>query len=153
MQSACVQYASFCIGDQQYAVDINCVQEIKGWSKTTVLPNQPEHVLGILNLRGVVLPIFDLRRRFDLGMTEPTNGHVVMVVSLHHRTVGLLVDAVSDILSVNSNQIRPLPQITSGSSTEFMVGIIDGANGMVVILALDKLFSIPSVGGAAQIAN
>ena len=94
------QFISFAIGDDQYGVDIMAVREIKGWSDITHLPKQPEYVRGVLNLRGVMVPIIDLRCRFGQGMTEATPLHIVIIVQIEHQQVGLLADRVLDIVSV-----------------------------------------------------
>src|SRR5205807_8689275 len=94
-----VQFISFAIGDDQYGVDIMAVREIKGWSEITHLPKQPEYVRGVLNLRGVIVPIIDLRCRFGQGLTEATALHIVIIVQIASRQVGLLADRVLDIVS------------------------------------------------------
>lgn len=134
------QFTTFRIGSEEYAIDIMSVREIKGWTDTTVLPNQPKFVLGVLNLRGTIVPIFDLRCRFGLGLTKATGTHVIIIANVKDRTIGLLVDAVSDILTVGADQIRPVPEIDRGASAEFMSGIINVNDSMVVILSLEKLF-------------
>lgn len=92
-----VQFISFAIGDDQYGVDIMAVREIKEWTEITHLPKQPEYVRGVLNLRGVIVPIIDLRCRFGQGLTEATPLHVIIIVQIEHQLVGLLADRVSDI--------------------------------------------------------
>src|SRR6267142_2631945 len=109
------QVISFAIGDDQYGVDIMAVREIKGWSEITHLPKQPEYVRGVLNLRGVIVPIIDLRCRFGQGKTEATPLHVVIVVQVGARLIGLLADRVLDILSFEANQVQPVPQIARSS--------------------------------------
>lgn len=135
------QFISFRIAEEEYAIDIMAVREIKGWTSTTAIPNQPKFVLGVLNLRGIIVPIFDLRCRFGMGLTDTTKTHVVIVVSLQDRMMGLLVDAVSDILTVDSNEIRPVPEMAHSVSTEFLTGIIAVKDNMVVLLSLEHLFS------------
>src|SRR5438270_13558132 len=93
------KFVSFAIGDDQYGVDIMAVREIKGWAEITHLPKQPDYVRGVLNLRGVMVPIIDLRCRFGQGMTEATALHVVIVVQVEFRLIGLLADRVLDILA------------------------------------------------------
>jgi purine-binding chemotaxis protein CheW len=146
------QFTSFRIGNEEYAIDIMSVREIKGWTETTVLPNQPKFVLGVLNLRGTIVPIFDLRCRFGLGLTKATPTHVIIIATLHERTIGLLVDAVSDILTVMPDQIRPVPEIDRGASAEFMSGIINVNDSMVVILSLEKLFGRNAVSAVEEMA-
>jgi purine-binding chemotaxis protein CheW len=134
------QFISFRIGEEEFAIDIMAVREIKGWTETTVLPNQPEYLLGILNLRGLIVPIFDLRCRFGMGLTTATRAHVVIIVSVMERTVGLLVDAVSDILTVQGSEIRPIPDMERTGSARFLSGIITRNENMVVVLSLEALF-------------
>ena len=147
-----VQFISFRIGEEEFAIDIMAVREIKGWTETTVLPNQPEFLLGILNLRGLIVPIFDLRCRFGMGLTTATRAHVVIIVSVLDRTVGLLVDAVSDILTVRSAEIRPIPDMERAGGTRFLEGIITRADSMVVVLSLEALFDKVALTISAALA-
>jgi purine-binding chemotaxis protein CheW len=133
------QFISFKIGDEGYAIDIMAVREIKGWTETTPLPNQPSYILGVMNLRGIIVPVYDLRCRFGMGLTEASRSHAIIIVSAQDRMAGLLVDAVSDILTVDSNEICPVPEVECGSSSDFLSGIIPVNETMVVILALDQL--------------
>ena len=105
------QFITFTLDAQEYGVDIMRVREIKGWTETTALPQAPSYVRGVINLRGIIVPILDLRARFGMGATEPTRMHVVIIVITGTRTTGLLVDAVSDIISVEPETIRPVPQM------------------------------------------
>src|ERR1700748_3336658 len=100
-----IQAVSFAIENEQYGVDIMAVREIKGWSEITHLPKQPEYVRGVLNLRGVIVPIIDLRCRFGQGMTEATALHIVIIVQIASRQVGLLADRVLDIVSFETTQV------------------------------------------------
>src|SRR5271157_4702862 len=95
------QFISFKIGSEEYAIDIMAVREIKGWTETTALPNQPDYILGVMNLRGIIVPVYDLRCRFGMGLTEASRSHVVIIVAARDRMAGLLVDAVSDILTID----------------------------------------------------
>ncbi len=135
------QFISFKIGGEEYAIDIMAVREIKGWTETTTLPNQAQHILGVMNLRGTIVPVFDLRCRFGMGLTEATRSHVVIIVAVQDRIVGLLVDAVSDILTIDSSEIRPVPEMDRGVATDFLSGIVSVNESMVVILSLEELFS------------
>ena len=139
--SPTLQFISFRIGEEEYAIDIMAVREIKGWTDTTTLPNQPDYLLGVLNLRGTIVPIYDLRCRFGMGLTKATPSHVVIIASVLDRTVGLLVDAVSDILTVNASEIRPVPEMDRSAEIEFLNGIISIGDSMVVLLSLQSLFS------------
>ena len=135
-----MQFISFRVGTEDYAVDILAVREIKGWTRTTVLPNQPDYVRGVLNLRGAIVPVFDLRCRFGQGETEATEKHVVIIVSVAERLIGLLVDQVSDILSVQPESVGPVPEMEPGRAQAFLEGIITVNDSMVVLLSLNSLF-------------
>jgi purine-binding chemotaxis protein CheW len=147
-----LQFISFRVGDQEFAIDIMAVREIKGWTDTTTLPNQQEYLLGVLNLRGTIVPIYDLRCRFGMGLTTATSSHVVIIVSVLDRTIGLLVDAVSDILTVNPADIRPVPEMDRTVSTDYLTGLINVGDTMVVLLSLETLFTSSPIEGTAAIA-
>ena len=135
-----VQFISFRIGEEEFAIDIMAVREIKGWTETTVLPNQPDYLLGVLNLRGLIVPIFDLRCRFGMGLTTATRAHVVIIVSVMDRTVGLLVDAVSDILTVTDENMQPTPDIANEAAKAYARGILAIEGRMICLIELDALF-------------
>jgi len=135
------QFVSFTVGHEEYAVDIMQVREIKGWTEVTVLPNQPPYMRGVLNLRGLIVPIVDLRCRFGEKRTEATASHVVVIVSLGDRIIGVLVDKVSDILTVNTRDIRDVPDMESRDVQDFLVGIVTAHERMVAILAIDRLIN------------
>jgi len=136
------QVISFAIGDDQYGVDIMAVREIKGWSEITHLPKQPEYVRGVLNLRGVIVPIIDLRCRFGQGLTEATALHIVIIVQTASRQVGLLADRVLDIVSFETNQVQPVPRVANGSRVGFLSGLVTTDNGMIAVIDLANLLSI-----------
>ena len=133
------QYVSFTAGAEQYAVDIMSVREIKGWTEVTSLPNQPEYVRGVLNLRGAVLPIIDLQCRLGGGLTETTQRHVIVIVAVQDRQVGLLVDAVSDILDVSDEKIQPVPETQSREDARVFAGFLTDEEQMVAMLDLERL--------------
>ncbi|ADP71759.1 CheW protein [Rhodomicrobium vannielii ATCC 17100] len=134
------QFISFSIGGEEYAIDITAVREIRGWSGTTSLPNQPDYVLGVMNLRGTIIPVYDLKLRFGTGATEAAKSKIVIIVAIRDRTVGLLVDAVSDILTIETSEIRPVPEMDRGVVAEFLSGIVSVDGTMVVVLSLEHLF-------------
>jgi purine-binding chemotaxis protein CheW len=135
------QFMTFTLGAEEYGIDIMVVREIKGWSETTTIPNAPPHVRGVINLRGVVVPIFDLRARFGMGHTEPTKMHVVIIVSADARTVGLLVDTVSDIISVKKDDIRPVPEMGLSIDDNLLAGLVTSRERMVTLVSLQGLFA------------
>src|SRR5437660_7691397 len=119
-----VQFISFAIGDDQYGVDIMAVREIKGWSQITPLPRQPDYMRGVLNLRGIMVPIIDLRCRFAQGVTEATPLHVVIVVQIGPRHVGLLADRVLDIVATNASELQPAPRVDANARADFLFGLL-----------------------------
>lgn len=135
------QFLTFRVRDGEYGVDIMRVREIRGWTEATRMPHSAEYIRGVINLRGVVIPIFDLRCRFGQGNTEATEKHVVIVMAIGQRTVGVLVDAVSDILSVAGSEIKEAPN--SGEATideAYISGLISAEDKMVVLLDVEHLF-------------
>jgi purine-binding chemotaxis protein CheW len=142
------QFISFAIADDQYGVDIMAVREIKGWSQITHLPRQPDYMRGVLNLRGVMVPIVDLRCRFGQGMTEATPLHIVIVVQIGTRHVGILADRVLDIVAANAGQIQPVPRVGESSRADFLSGLMTIETGMIALIDLTHLLSISVAEGA-----
>src|SRR5229473_1009490 len=142
------QFVSFAIGDDQYGVDIMAVREIKGWSQVTHLPGQPDYMRGVLNLRGVMVPIIDLRCRFGQGMTEATPLHIVIVVQIEGRHVGMLADRVLDIVSIEASQIQPVPRVAQASRVNFLSGLVTIETGMIALIDLSPLLSVSTTDGA-----
>jgi purine-binding chemotaxis protein CheW len=130
---------SFRIGDQEFCVDIMSVREIRGWVAATPLPRSPSYVKGVINLRGAVLPIIDLGARLGLKTTEPTARHVIMVVNLGARTIGLLVDAVSDIINLTDDAVQPTPDVASEQVKMFVKGLFSVEDRLVSLIALDRV--------------
>ena len=133
---------AFRIGAQEFCVDIMSVREIRCWTPTTTLPHTPNFVRGVINLRGFVLPIIDLASRFGFPPTEPTAQHVIIVTQIANRTVGLLVDAVSDILTVTDDLVQPTPDIVSDMVETFVRGVFLVDGRMISLVALDDI--VPS---------
>jgi len=141
-----VQFISFAIGDDQYGVDIMAVREIKGWSEISHLPKQPDYVRGVLNLRGVIVPIIDLRCRFGQGMTAATVMHVVIIVQMEDRLVGLLADRVSDIISVDPAKIKAVPKVAQSARLDFLSGIVTIEDALIALIELSNLLAQPEAG-------
>jgi purine-binding chemotaxis protein CheW len=136
-----VEFISFSIGAEQYGVDIMAVREIKGWSEITHLPKQPDYVRGVLNLRGIMVPIIDLRCRFGQGMTEASALHVVIVVQVESRLIGLLADRVLDILAFEASQVQAVPHVAHSSSVDFLSGLITIDGAMIALVDLPNLLA------------
>ncbi|HEY6258968.1 MAG TPA: chemotaxis protein CheW [Xanthobacteraceae bacterium] len=136
------QFVSFAIGEEQYGVDIMAVREIKGWTAITHLPKQPDYVRGVLNLRGVMVPIIDLRCRFAQGLTESTPMHIVIVVQIGAKSVGLLADRVLDIVSLDAGQIQPVPRVAANAQLEFLFGLVTIEGQMIALVDLPNLLAL-----------
>lgn len=134
------QFITFTVGEEEYGINIMLVREIKAWTATTRLPNTPDYMRGVINLRGAVVPIFDLRGRFNLGLADPTKNHVVIILNVNNRTVGILVDRVSDILTVEQSAIQPPPHLTGDVQSRVITGLVTAKGHMVMILAPEELF-------------
>lgn len=144
------QLITFQLGEQILGVDIMAIREIRAWSPATPLPNVPAFVRGVVNLRGVVLPVLDLRRRLGWGATEPTPRHVIIVVSVGEQLHGLIVDAVNDIVALNPDEMQPLPDVGEAEPS-FLEGLVTVDDRMITIVALDRLVD-PAPPSAAMAA-
>jgi len=130
---------SFRIGEQEYCVDIMAVREIRGWTPSTPLPQTPGYIRGVINLRGAVLPVMDLAARMGLPPVEPSARSVIIVVKVYDRLVGLLVDAVSDILSITDDVIQPPPDVACDRVRSFVRGLFSMDGRMISQIALDRI--------------
>lgn len=130
---------SFRIGAQEFCVDIMAVREIRGWTVATALPKSPSFVRGVINLRGAVLPIVDLAARLGFDATQATDRHVIIVAQIGGQTVGLLVDAVSDILSITDDVIQPTPDVASEVAKTFVRGLLAVDGRMISLVGLDHI--------------
>lgn len=137
------QVLTFTLGSETYGVDILRVQEIRGWTPVTHIPQSPPHVLGVLNLRGSIVPIIDLRMRFSLEQAQYTAVTVIIVLSVQsasgRRDFGVVVDGVSDVVDMNDANIKPAPDLGGQVNTEFIRGLAPVSDTMVMLLDIDRL--------------
>lgn len=131
---------AFRIGDQEFCVNIMSVREIRGWTPATAMPHSPAYMIGVINLRGAVLPIIDLAARLGMKPADPTARHVIIVAQVRRKVVGLLVNAVSDILTVTEDNIQPTPEISSDLERQFARGILAIEKRMICLIELEALF-------------
>lgn len=140
------QYLTFLLAGEEYGVDILRVQEIKGWDRVTPIPNTNEYVLGVINLRGAVVPIIDLRLRFRMEQVEYTKTTVVMVLKVQcgngERTMGFVVDAVSDVYSVGDDQLQPPPELGRSGDAHFVKSLATVEGKMIILLDIDQLVDL-----------
>ncbi|MGD0722651.1 MAG: chemotaxis protein CheW [Roseiarcus sp.] len=136
-----IELMAFRIGAQEFCIDIGSVREIRGWTPATALPHSPEFVRGVINLRGAVLPIVDLAARLGLESVDPTSRHVIIVAQVGRQIIGLLVDAVSEILTVGDGTVQPTPDVASEMARRFVRGVLAINGRMISLVALDDIFS------------
>lgn len=143
------QYLTFIMSTEEYGVDILRVNEIRGWEKTTPLPNSVSYVKGVINLRGAIVPIIDLRERFGIQNLEYGQTTVVIVVQVEskqgERIMGIVVDAVSDVYSVSDDQKKPAPEVAGNGSSSFISGLVSVNEKMVILLDIDHLLGIDDI--------
>jgi len=136
------QYITFIANSQEFASSIMAIREIRGWTDTTSLPHVPDYIRGVINLRGMVVPVIDLKARLGLGLTDATIKHVIIVINTGTRITGLLVDAVSDIITLSDADIQPPPEIVSSSQDHCVSGIAVRDGRMVTLLTMDDLIAV-----------
>ncbi len=134
-----LELVAFRVGDQDFCLDIRFVREIRGWTPATVLPHAPDFVLGVINLRGSMVPIVDLARRLGLGATRPGDRHVIVIAVIGQQTVGFLVDSVADIIGIAPSAIQATPEVTSQSSIRFIQGVIALENRMLRLIDISSI--------------
>ena len=140
------QYLSFMLADEEYGVDILRVQEIKGWEGVTPIPNMPDYILGVINLRGTVVPIVDLRRYLNLESVSFDKTTVVIVVRVsgedqRERAMGIVVDAVTEVHNIAKADLKPAPEFSGAVNTESIKGLVTRADRMLIMLDIDHLMN------------
>jgi purine-binding chemotaxis protein CheW len=140
------QYLTFLLADEQYAVDILCVEEIRSWENPTRIPNSPHYIKGVINMRGIIVPIVDLRMKFNIGEPIYSETTVVIVLTVETdektRTIGFVVDAVSDVLNVETNEIKPAPAFGGCVPQNYLDGLVNVGESVVTILNVKALHAI-----------
>jgi purine-binding chemotaxis protein CheW len=138
-ESGKLELITFSIGDQDFCMDIMLIREIRGWTNVTMLPHSPSDVLGVMNLRGAVVPIVDLSARLGLGRCKPEARNVIIIAMMGHQTVGFLVTAVSDIVGASPSEIQSMPQVGGMQPSDFVEGIIASRNRTLRVLNINAL--------------
>ena len=131
---------SFRLGDQDFCVDIMAIKEIRGFAKSTALPNSPHHVLGVINLRGSVIPVVDLAAMLGFMSIEPNERSAIIVTEIGGKMMGLLVENVSDMMSVSKDKIQPTPDVGDGFSHQSVKGVVALEEQLICFLDLDVMF-------------
>jgi purine-binding chemotaxis protein CheW len=146
------QYLTFQLGDELYGVDILRIQEIKGYTTVTKIPNTPPHIKGVLNLRGTIVPIVELRTKFGMPTIDYTMFTVIVVVVVQDRIMGLVVDSVSDVLNIDKKDIQPPPQFGAKVDVSALTGIGKSGDKLVALLNIDRLLSESEMQEAVAVA-
>jgi purine-binding chemotaxis protein CheW len=144
--SQAAEFLAFTLGQEEYGIDIQKVSEIRSYEQPTRIASAPDYVKGVINLRGLIVPIIDMRVRFQLG--EPTYGPFTVVIILHigSRTVGIVVDAVSDVTTLQPEQIKPAPDISGSMDTEYITGLGTIDDRMLILVDIERLMSSADMG-------
>lgn len=133
------EYLTFTLGPEEYAIDILKVQEIRGYEQPTTIANVPAFIKGVINLRGTIVPVVDLRIKFGVGKAEYTPFTVVIILNIGHRVVGIVVDGVSDVTTMNSEQVRPAPEFAATVDTKYIVGLGTLGERMLIVVDIERL--------------
>ncbi|MBL8075536.1 MAG: chemotaxis protein CheW [Nitrospira sp.] len=147
------QFLTFNLGEELYGVDILRVQEIKGYTAVTKIPNTPSHIKGVLNLRGTIVPIIELRTKFSMPTIDYTAFTVIIVVVVRDKVMGLVVDAVSDVLNIDKKDIQPPPQFGAKVDVSFLNGIGKSNDKLVALLDMDRLLLDDEMQDGAKAAK
>jgi len=135
------EFLTFTLGQEEYAVDILKVQEIRGYDTVTPIANTPPFIKGVVNLRGAIVPIVDLRIKFQLGTADYHERTVVIVLNLAGRIIGVVVDGVSDVVTLTPDQIKPAPEFSNTLDTQYLMGLGTTENRMLILVDIERLMS------------
>jgi purine-binding chemotaxis protein CheW len=141
-----LEFLSFTLGQEEYGIDIQKVQELRGYDTVTRIANAPEHIKGVVNLRGIIVPIIDMRIKFNLGTPTYDQFTVVIILNIGGRVMGMVVDSVSDVITLKPEQIRPAPPMGSVLDTEYLMGLGTLDERMLILIDLDRLMSSDEMG-------
>ncbi len=140
------EFLAFTLGNEEYGIDILKVQELRGYEAPTRIANVPSFIKGVINLRGLIIPIVDMRLKFDLGDPSYDDSTVVVILNLHGRITGMVVDSVSDVTTLTPEQIRPSPPMTSSLDEACLIGLGTIEERMLILIDIEKLMTSPEMG-------
>lgn len=132
---------TFTLGSEEYGIDILKVQEIRGYDAVTTIANAPEFIKGVINLRGIIVPIVDMRIKFHLGKVEYDQFTVVIILNVAHRVVGIVVDGVSDVITLTTEQLKPAPEFSSTLGTQYIMGLGTVDERMIIVVDIERLMT------------
>jgi len=140
------EFLAFTLGNEEYGIHILKVQEIRGYEAVTRIANAPDFLKGVINLRGIIVPVVDMRIKFNLGSPTYDQFTVVIILNIEGRIVGMVVDSVSDVTTLLPEQVRPSPEMGTTFNTEFLIGLGTLEDRMLILVDIDKLMSSPEMG-------
>ena len=140
------EFLAFTLGNEEYGIDILKVQEIRGYEAVTRIANAPDFLKGVINLRGNIVPVVDMRIKFNLGTPSYDQFTVVIILNIEGKIVGMVVDSVSDVTTLMPGQVRPAPEMGTTFSTDFLIGLGTLEDRMLILVEIDKLMSSPEMG-------
>ena len=141
-----LEVLAFRLGDEEYAIDIQRVQELRSYDTVTRIANSPDFVKGVVNLRGVIVPIVDMRIKFKLGTPTYDQFTVVIILNIAGRVVGMVVDSVSDVITLSPDQVKPAPEMGTALNTDYLIGLGTVDQRMLILVDIDKLMSSTEMG-------
>ena len=150
--TAVQEFLAFKLGSEEYGIDILKVQEIRGYEAVTRIANAPEFIKGVINLRGIIIPVVDMRIKFKLGEPVYDQFTVVIILNINGRVVGMVVDSVSDVTSLTEDQIKPAPDMGTAFSSEYMIGLGTIDERMLILVDIQRLMSSPEMGLSEKLA-
>lgn len=150
--SSSLEFLAFNLGQEEYGIDLHKVQELRGYGTVTHLANAPEYLKGVMNLRGTIVPIVDMRIKFNLGAPTYDQFTVVIVLNIGERVMGLVVDSVSDVVALTEDQVKPAPQLGAIVATDYLLGMGAFDDRMLILLDIDKLMNSDELGLLEKLA-
>ena len=140
------EFLAFTLGDEEYGIDIQKVQELRGYDAVTRIANAPHFIKGVVNLRGIIVPIIDMRIKFDLGTPTYDQFTVVIILNIAGRVIGMVVDSVSDVITLTAEQIKPAPEMGAALDIDYLIGLGSIDQRMLILMDIDKLMSGNEIG-------
>jgi purine-binding chemotaxis protein CheW len=151
-QPSSTEYLTFTLGQEEYGVDIQCVQELRGYDAVTRIANAPAYIKGVVNLRGIIVPIIDMRMKF--GMADPNYNAftVVIILNIAERVMGMVVDSVSDVTALTPEQVKPPPSVGLPLEQDYVIGLGTQGERMLILIDIEKVMTADDVGAMARLA-
>ncbi len=147
-----LEFLAFKLGQEEYGIDIQKVQELRGYDTVTRIANAPAHIKGVINLRGIIVPIIDMRIKFNLDAPNYDEFTVVIMLNMSNRVMGMVVDGVSDVITLSPEQIRPAPEMGAALDTEYLIGLGTLDQRMLILVDIARLMSSADMGLVERLA-